>query len=123
MRRRELNDEQWERLRPLLSPQKPKNGRPAKDHRQILNAILWLLRTGAPWRDSPERYGLWRTVATHFYRWRKTGVWDRILEAVQQPADGRGRIDWGIHHVDGTMVRAHQHAAGAKEGTRRTTKL
>jgi len=57
------------------------------------------------------------------YRWRKAGVWDRILEALQQQADGEGRIDWEVHYVDGTVVRAHRHAAGAKEGTRRTMKL
>ncbi len=62
-------------------------------------------------------------MATSFYRWRKAGVWDRILAAVQQLADCEGRIDWDIHYVDGTVVRDHQHAAGAKKGTRRTMKL
>lgn len=123
MRRGELNDEQWERLRALLPPQKPKTGRPGKDQRLIINGILWILRTGAPWRDLPEQYGPWQTVATRFYRWRKAGVWDRILEALQQKADGEGRIDWEVHYVDGTVVRAHQHAAGTKKGTRRTMKL
>jgi len=123
MRRGELSDEHWERLRALLPPQKPKTGRPGKDQRLIINGILWILRTGAPWRDLPERYGPWQTVATRFYRWRKAGVWDRILEALQQKAGGEGRIDWEVHYVDGTVVRAHQHAAGAKKGTRRTMKL
>src|ERR1044071_9641813 len=65
--RHELTDQQWEQLRPLLPPQKPPTGRPAADHRRILNGILWLLRTGAPWRDLPERYGPWQTVASRFY--------------------------------------------------------
>jgi transposase len=115
--RGELTNEQWERLRPLLPPQKPKRGRPAQDHRRILNGILWLLRTGAPWRDLPERYGRWRTVASRFYRWRKAGLWDRLFTIVQQQANAAKEVDWEVHYVDGTMVRAHQHAAGAKGGT------
>lgn len=107
---------QWERLRPLLPPQKAWTGRPAKDHRLVLNGILWIDRTGAPWRDLPECYGPWQTIASRFYRWRAAGIWDRILAAVQQLADAEGRLDWGVHYVDGTIVRAHQHAAGALGG-------
>lgn len=117
MYRGDLSNEQWERLRLLLPPQKPKTGRPAHDHRVILNGILWILRTGAPWRDLPERYGPWRTVATRFYRWRRAGVWDRLLSQLQAIADEEGKLDWQVHYVDGTVVRAHQHAAGAKRGT------
>jgi transposase len=117
--RHELTDQQWERLQPLLPPQKPQTGRPAADHRRILNGILWLLRTGAPWRDLPERYGAWQTVASRFYRWRKAGLWDRLLAVVQQQAEAAGQLDWDLHLVDGTIVRAHQHAAGAKKGVRR----
>ena len=117
--RHELTDEQWQRLSPLLPPQKAHTGRPAADHRRIINAILWIIRTGAPWRDLPERYGPVGTVSSRFYRWRQAGVWDRLFAQIQQQADGQGRIDWGVHFVDGTIVRAHQHAAGAKGGTRR----
>ena len=116
MSRFELTDKQWERLKPLLPPQKPRTGRPARDHRQIVNAILWIIRSGAPWRDLPERYGSWQTVASRFYRWRKAGIWERLFAAVQQQADAAGQLDWQVHHVDGTIVRAHQHAAGAKGG-------
>jgi transposase len=116
MRRRELTDEQWEKLYPLLPPQKPKVGRPAQDHRLILNAILWIVRTGAPWRDLPDYYGPWSTVASRFYRWVKAGIWQRILEALQQQSDAAGEIDWEKHSVDSTIIRAHQHAAGAKGG-------
>jgi transposase len=119
MGRGDVTDEQWAQLQPLLPPQKPKTGRPAKDHRTIINGILWIIRTGAPWRDLPERYGPWRTVASRYYRWRKAGIWDRLFAAVQEKADAAGRIDWTVHFVDGTNVRAHQHAAGAKRGTRR----
>ena len=118
MRRKELTKEQWERLQPLLPPQKPHTGRAAVDHRRILNGILWLLRPGAPWRDLPERYGPWRTVASRFYRWRQAGIWERLFAAVQQQGDTAGQLDWTLHVVDSTGVRAHQHAAGAKKGAR-----
>ena len=75
MRRKELTEHQWSKIAPLLPPQKPKRGRPAKDHRGLINAILWVLRTGAPWRDLPECYGPWQTAASRFYRWQKIGVW------------------------------------------------
>ena len=116
MSRGELTDEQWERLRPLLPPQKARRGRPPKDHRQIVNGLLWLNRTGAPWRDLPAEYGPWQTVATRFYRWTKQGIWDQLLSEVQKDADIRGQVQWTIHFVDSSVVRAHQHAAGAKKG-------
>lgn len=119
MSRGDLSNEQWEKIRPLLPPQKPETGRPAIDHRQILNGILWVLRTGAAWRDVPERYGKWQTVASRFYRWRQAGVWDRIFALVQEQADALGQIDWEVHYIDSTTVRAHQHAAGAKKETQR----
>ena len=114
----DLTDAQWERLRPLLPPQTPRTGRPAKDHRTILNGILWILRSGSPWRGLPERYGSWKTISSRFYRWQRAGVWDRILSTLQQKVDAEGRLDWSLHFVDSTIVRAHQHAAGAKGGTR-----
>ncbi len=116
MNRYELTDEQWQRLQPLL-PSHKKEGRPPKDDRRIVNGMLWLLRTGAPWRDLPERYGPWGTVSSRFYRWRKAGHWDRIWAALQQQTDAKGQLRWEIHFVDSTIVRAHQHAAGAKKGT------
>lgn len=119
MRRGELNDKQWERLQPLLPPQQPKRGRPNADHRCVINGILWILRTGAPWRDLPERYGKWSSVASRFYRWREAGIWDRVWSELQAIDDAQGEIDWEIHMLDGTSVRAHQHAAGAKKRQRR----
>jgi transposase len=109
-----LTDAQWRRLEPLLPPGKPWTGRPNEDHRRILNGILWIDRTGAPWRDLPERYGPVGTVSSRFYRWRAAGVWARVLSALQAEADARGEVDWGLHFVDATIVRAHQHAAGAR---------
>ncbi len=118
MKRHELSEAHWERLQQFLPPYKPQVGRPNHDHRRIITGILWILKKGAPWRDVPERYGPWQTVASRFYRWQKAGIWDRILAVLQQQADARGDLDWAIHFVDGTIVRAHQHAAGAKKGTR-----
>jgi transposase len=86
------------------------------DHRRILNGILWILRTGAPWRDLPERYGPWRTVASRFYRWHRAGLWQSVFDAVKQYAEANGQINWDLHYVDSTIIRAHQHAAGAKKG-------
>jgi transposase len=74
------------------------------------------LRTGAPWRDLAERYGPWQTVASRFYRWDQSGVWDRVWATLQAQADAGGALDWSVHYVDGTIIRAHQHAAGAKTG-------
>ncbi len=118
MLRTELTDLQWERLQPLLPPQKPPTGRPSKNHRTIINGILWILRTGAPWRDLPKQYGSWKTVSSRFYRWRSAGVWQQVLQKLQQRADGEGKLDWSLHYVDSTVVRAHHHAAGAKGGTK-----
>jgi transposase len=115
MNRGDLTNEQWARLAPLLPPQKPKTGRPNGDHRRMVEGMLWILRTGAPWRDLPERYGPWRTVASRFYRWQKSGVWERVLWALQARSDAEGHLDWDAHLVDATVVRAHQHAAGAKK--------
>ena len=114
MRRFELTDAQWEQIAPLLPPQKPRTGRPAVDHRQVLNGMLWILRTGAPREDLPARYGAVGTVSSRFYRWRKAGVFDRVLQRLQAQADVRGDLDWDLHFVDATVVRAHQHAAGAR---------
>jgi len=110
---RDLTNQQWERLKPILPPQKPEVGRPNEDHRTILNGILWIDRTGAPWRDIPQSYGPWSTIASRFYRWRKAGIWQQIIEQLQQQADVAGELDWQVHHVDGSVIRAHQHAAGA----------
>ena len=112
-RRHELSDDQWTKLEPHLPPQKPPVGKPNLDHRTVVNGILWRLRTGAPWRDLPERYGKWQTVYSRFRRWQLAGAWDRALAALQAEGDAAGDLDWALHFVDGTNVRAHPHAAGA----------
>src|SRR3712207_5116078 len=120
MSRVDVTNEQWARGQPLLPPQQPTTGRPADDHRRLINGMRWIKRTGAPWRDLPERYGPWQTVASRFYRWQRAGVWQRVLAQLQQQAAAAGTIDWELHYVDATVVRAHQHAAGAKKGAIRT---
>jgi transposase len=79
-----LTDEQWERLRPLMPPQKPPTGRPTRDHRTVLAGMLWIFGTGASWRDLPkEEFGSWRTVYSRYRKWRKEGLWRRIVETLQ----------------------------------------
>jgi transposase len=117
MRRYELTDAEWTRIEALLPAQKPKTGRPNSDHRQIVNGIIWVLRSGAPWRDLPERYGKVGTVSSRFYRWVAAGVWGRVLAALQAEAEAAGQVDWEMHHLDSSIVRVHQHAAGAKKVT------
>ena len=116
MDRHELTDEQWRRLAPLLPPERPKRGRPNHDHRRVVNGLLWRLATGAPWRDVPPEYGPWRTVYSRFRRWQRAGVFDGVLAALQRAGDAAGQLDWSLHFVDASVVRAHQHAAGAKGG-------
>src|ERR671927_1022843 len=111
--RGELTDAAWARIAPLL----PKNGRRGKqwrDHRQVINAILWKLRTGAPWRDVPERYGPWKTAHERLRKWTADGTWERILDQVVVKDDAVGNVEW-IISVDSSVVRAHQHAAGARK--------
>jgi transposase len=109
-----LIDEHWQRLEPLLPPQKQWTGKPNLPYRPVVNGILLINRTGAPWRDLPPDYGQWETVASRFYRWRQAGVWEQVLETLQAAADADGDLDWQTHYVDSTVIRAHQHAAGAR---------
>lgn len=113
--RHELTDKQWEQLEPWLPPQKPRTGRTNLDHRPVLNGLLWIRKTGAPWRDLPARYGTWETIASRCYRWQKNGTWDQILAALQRLKDRDGPLDWAIHDLDGTLICAHQHAARAQK--------
>ena len=113
--RHDLTDAQWATIQPLLPPQRSQTGRPAKDHRVVLNGILWILRTGAPWRDVPDRYGNWQTVYSRFRRWRDAGIWDQILVALQREAAFDGTLDGSLAMIDGTNIRAHHHAAGQRK--------
>ncbi|MEU7405657.1 MULTISPECIES: IS5 family transposase [Streptomyces] len=115
MRRHELSDAEWEFVRPLLP--ESLRGRKRLDDRRVLNGIVWKFRTGTAWRDVPERYGPWATLHTRFRRWAADGTFDRMLRAAQAKADAAGDIEWLVS-VDSTVVRAHQHAAGARKGGR-----
>jgi transposase len=110
-RRYELTDEQWEQLKDMLpAERKPQGGRPAKNNRQMLNAMLWVVRSGAPWRDLPEYYGPWQSVYTRFRRWEKLGLFDQMLKTVVANPDSESIL------IDATIIRVHQHGAGAKGG-------
>src|SRR4051794_3305990 len=106
MHRHELTDEQWGLVQKLLPPRTATTGRPPSDPRRMLNGIFWILATGAPWRDLPERLGPWQTVYDHFSNWRKAGVFARILDVLQVRLDQEGLIDWDLWCVDGASVRA-----------------
>jgi transposase len=111
--RGELTDRAWTAIAPLL-PAGGERGGQWEDHRRVINGILWRLRTGAPWRDLPERYGPWQTVYDRLVRWRRDGTWDRLLTQVQTKNDAVGAVVWEVS-IDSTVIRAHQHAAGARK--------
>ena len=115
MSRYDLTDFEWRVIEPLL-PNKPR-GVPRVDDRRVLNGIFWVLRSGAPWRDLPERYGPRTTCYNRFVRWRKAGVWDRVMDAITAAYDG------DIQMIDSTSVRAHQQAATAKKGVQITVSV
>jgi transposase len=110
--RGELTDRAWTQIEPLLPVARGRSGR-WQDHRRVINGILWKLRTGAPWRDLPERYGPWQTCYDRFRRWQRDGTWDRLLADAQTKNDAVGQVEWVVS-VDGSVIRAHQHAAGAR---------
>lgn len=114
--RGDLSDEQWRLIEGLLPGQK--RGGKWNDHRVVFDGILWVLRTGAPWRDLPERYGKWGSVYHRFNRWRKDGTFDRVLKALRLRLDKQGHIDWDLWCVDGSNVRASRAAAGASKKAR-----
>ncbi len=112
MRRYGLSDRQWETISSLLPGRVGSVGATAKDNRLFVEAVLWKYRAGVPWRDLPERFGDWKNVHRRFSRWAQGGVWDRIFEALTRDRDNEYLM------IDSTIVRAHQHAAGAKKGPR-----
>ena len=111
LRRYELTDQEWNCIKDLLPPEKSgKRGRPSKDNRMILNAMVWIARSGAPWRDLPERYGPWETVYSRFRKWINDGILDNIFRVLCLDAE----LDELF--MDSSIVQAHQHSAGAKKG-------
>lgn len=104
-----LRDDQWARIEGLLPGKPGDRGRAAADNRLFVEAVLWIARTGAPWRDLPPEFGPWNSVYVRFRRWAKGGVWDRVLAILHDD------LDREYLAMDSTVVRAHQHAAGAKK--------
>lgn len=113
-RRYELTDAQWEKIRELLPGREDTVGVTASDNRTFVNGVLWVLRSGARWRDLPERYGHWKTVHRRFSRWAHKGIWERIFSVLTQEADN------DYLSLDSSIVRAHQHAAGASNSLKKT---
>ena len=109
-RRYGLRDDQWERSKGWLSGREGHVGRTAKDNRLFVEAVLYRYRAGIPWRDLPERFGDFRVIHTRHTRWSRSGVWQRIFQALAADADNEYAM------IDSTIVRAHQHSAGAKKG-------
>ena len=104
-----ISDEAWAVIGPLF-PKVKATGRPPVDRRTVVEATAWRVRTGAPWRDVPERFGNWNTIYKNFNRWADQGVWARLLEKVQSLAQQTGDLDW-VASIDSTIVRVHQHGA------------
>jgi transposase len=109
--RGDLSEAEWWLLKDLLPPERGRKNRPALDNRPIVNGILWRIRTGAPWRDVPEKYGKWMTVYQRFRRWSQAGIWEAVATTLVQAMADNSR-----HSIDSTTVRAHISAAGAKGG-------
>jgi len=106
--RHAIRDEDWDRIKDLLPGRAGQPGVTAKDNRLFVDAVLWIAKTGAPWRDLPERFGKWNSVWRRFDRWARKGVWHKVFKQLQDP-DLEGLI------LDSTIIRAHSHAAGAKK--------
>jgi transposase len=116
MVRKLLRDDQWNRIEALLPGKVGDRGRTAADNRLFIEAVLWVARTGSPWRDLPQTFGPWNSVYKRFSRWSESGVWHRVFEELAKDADFEEVF------LDSTVVRAHQHAAGAlkKKATKRS---
>jgi transposase len=105
-----INDRTWKLVEPLLPVSTGKRGGPYREHRPVVEGIVWKYRTGAPWRDLPERFGPWQTVWKRHAKWSKDGTWQRVWQALQAQADAAGDLEWLVS-VDSSLVRVHQHAA------------
>ncbi len=113
-RRYGLRDDQWDRIEDFLPGRDGHVGVTAKDNRLFVEAVLYRYRAGIPWRDLPERFGPWKAVHTRFSRWAESGVWERLFKALAADADNEYAM------IDSTIVRAHQHSAGAQKKRAKT---
>ena len=110
LHRHDISDKLWAKIEKNLPGSEGHTGRPAEDNRKFINAVFWILRTGAPWRDLPPEYGDWKNTHRRFCRWRDKGIWEKILEMVTEEAD----TEWIM--IDSTYCKCHQHASGARGG-------
>jgi len=117
MRRHEITDEQFDKIKNLLPGRADTVGVTAQNNRLFVNAVIWVFKTGSPWRDLPERFGNWSSVHRRFSRWSATGVFDNIFSILSADADMEFLL------MDGTIVKAHQHASGAKKKKILSTKM
>ena len=108
-----VSDEAWAWMEPLLPSSAGQRGGRWRDHRQVIEAIAWKYRTGAPWRELPESFGPWQTAYERLTRWSADGTWARLLARAQADADAAGELDWLVA-ADSTLVRVHQHGASAR---------
>lgn len=107
-----MEDAEWTFFEPFLAAVRGQGGRPASDHRRVLDGIFWIARTGAAWRDLPEEFGKWSSVYRQFRRWTLAGLWELVLDALNDSGAAPG----GVQMIDSTVIRAHHLAAGAKGG-------
>ena len=107
-----MSDAEWDFFEPFVIERGPRRGRRPSDHRLVLDGVFWIARTGVQWRDLPEFFGKWSSVYKQFRRWTLSGVWDLMLEALNDTGEGQPSVQM----IDSTTIRAHQHAAGAKGG-------
>lgn len=117
VRQGQLSDEFWAIVEPLLPSSQGRRGRPWADHRQVMEGICWRYRTGSPWRDLPKEFGPWQTVWKRHFRWSTDGTYQQIMGAVQEAGLLEESAGEDVEHLlaaDSTIVRAHQHAAGAR---------
>ena len=110
-----MEDSEWAFFEPFLTAIRGRGGRPASDHRRVLDAVFWIARTGSPWRDLPEEFGKWSSVYRQFRRWTLAGLWDMTLEALNES----GAMPDQVQMIDSTVIRAHHLAAGAKGDSKR----
>ena len=111
MSRHDISDDKWQIIAPLLAKRRrDRRGRKAKDDRHVFNGVIWVLKTGAPWRDLLPEFGPWQTVYKRFSQWAKLGIWDEVLHELS------GDADWDAIMIDASYVKLHQHGAGAKGG-------
>ncbi len=110
IRRYEITDSEWERLKPYFEQENRRVGRPRRDARELLNAIMWIARSGAAWRDLPERYGAWQTAYKRFVQWQESGLLEKVFHDLSADAD------YETLSIDSTYIKAHKASAGAQRG-------